>query len=82
MPDDLLRSPWRRMRRAGLLLSATCAVLLALQSPPDTWLNRQFFHHLPADVAAGLPALLTMGVAGGTLAALLAIIRLRRPPNG
>ncbi len=82
MPEDLLRSPWRRMRRAGLLLAATCAVLLALHSPPDTWLHRQFVHHLPADVAAGIPALLTMGLVGGALAALLAFIRLRRPPPG
>ncbi len=84
MPDDPVLAPWRRMRRAGLMLFFACALLLPLFSRAlhHTWFSRDLLDRIPADVLLGIPKLLWLGLAGGALSALLASLKLRaRPPT-
>ena len=78
MPDDPVLAPWRRMRRAGVLLFAACALLLPLFAPAIQrhWLPEG----IPDDVLRSTPKLLWLGLSGGGLTALLASLKLRRRP--
>jgi hypothetical protein len=84
MPDDPVLAPWRRMRRAGLILLFACALLLPFFyfALHHAGLGRRLRDGIPAEVLSGIPKLLWMGLAGGTLSALLASLKLRgRPPT-
>ncbi|MFO1520761.1 MAG: hypothetical protein U1G05_01735 [Kiritimatiellia bacterium] len=57
MPDDPVSAPWRRMKRAGLALSAVCALLLPLfYHALRRRLDRHLRTGLPRTPSAASPA--------------------------